>query len=62
MNIDNWTAKQPSLKIQKRISENKNLETVKRTTEVVKKPMFIWQEQILNESLILAQDERWRRA
>ena len=45
-----------------RNSENKTLNSNKEKNSLVKKLAEFWTKEIEHESLILAQDERWRRA
>ena len=60
-NLDNWTAKnkKPDLENSREPFKKWNENQVKETELLVSD---FWENETLFESLILAQDERWRRA
>ena len=44
------------------LTESINFEKSKKQVSILKEPIMVLQNKIILESLILAQDERWRRA
>ena len=62
-NLENWTEPKTNVRVESEdLTESINFEKSKKQVSILKEPIMVLQNKIILESLILAQDERWRRA